>query len=75
MLNGNVVLLLPAVLCIFPEMSHKDRDPAGGQGAISLTNGFQTEMNLAQSGGPWEVLPCGHPQLALDCECKESIFS
>lgn len=75
MLNGSVVLLLPAVLCIFPEMSRKDRDTAGGQGAVSLTNGFQTEMNLAQSGGPWEVLPCAHPQLAFDYEFKESDFS
>jgi hypothetical protein len=74
LLNGNVVLLLLVALCIFPEMSHKDKDTACVQGAVSLTNGFQTVVTLVQSGGPWEVSPCRHPQLALDYEFKEPAF-
>lgn len=49
----------------FLRCPHKDRDAVGGQGAVSLTNGFQVELTLVWSGGPWEVSPCGHPQLAL----------
>lgn len=66
-----MVFLFPTVSCIFPEMPHKDRDAVGGQGAVSLTNGFQVELTLAWSGGPWEVSPCGHP---VGFEFKEPAF-
>lgn len=45
-------------------MPDKDRDAVGGQGAVSLTNGFQVELTLAWSGGPGKYHPVDI-QLAL----------